>query len=146
MSYPERTGKIGIRCPQRKDARRCPTLTRGSPALPSAMHRFTSEFGMGSGGANALWPPDKSTKTVLFCIVFLCLYKLTTACNSKQAHFIFCALANSQRVHQRHFNNLGTAIKLQTTTLHQPLECCVKILMICSSVNRFRLIGLFRIV
>ena len=23
------------------------------------MHRFTSEFGMGSGGSNALWPPGK---------------------------------------------------------------------------------------
>ena len=23
------------------------------------MHRFTSEFGMGSGGTNALWPPGK---------------------------------------------------------------------------------------
>ena len=31
----------------------------GTPALPSAMHRFTSEFGMGSGGSNALLPPGK---------------------------------------------------------------------------------------
>ena len=23
------------------------------------MHRFTSEFGMGSGGTSALWPPGK---------------------------------------------------------------------------------------
>ncbi len=28
-------------------------------ALPSAMHRFTAEFGMGSGGTNALLPPGK---------------------------------------------------------------------------------------
>ena len=27
--------------------------------LPSAMHRFTSEFGMGSGGSNALLSPGK---------------------------------------------------------------------------------------
>ena len=27
--------------------------------LPSALLRFTSEFGMGSGGSTALWPPGK---------------------------------------------------------------------------------------
>ena len=27
--------------------------------LPSALPRFTSEFGMGSGGSTALWPPGK---------------------------------------------------------------------------------------
>ena len=37
----------------------CPTLTQGDPALPSAIRRFTSEFGMGSGGTNALLPPGK---------------------------------------------------------------------------------------
>ena len=31
----------------------------GTPTLPSAMHRFTAEFGMGSGGSNALLPPGK---------------------------------------------------------------------------------------
>ena len=36
-----------------------PTLTQGDPALPSAIHLFTSEFDMGSGGSNALWSPDK---------------------------------------------------------------------------------------
>ena len=36
---------------------RCPTLTWGSPTLPSAFRRFTSEFGMGSGGTTALSPP-----------------------------------------------------------------------------------------
>ena len=29
----------------------------GTPTLSSALSRFTSEFGMGSGGANSLWPP-----------------------------------------------------------------------------------------
>ena len=29
----------------------------GTPALPSAIHCFTAEFGMGSGGSNALLPP-----------------------------------------------------------------------------------------
>ena len=30
-----------------------------SATLPSAQSRFTSEFGMGSGGTNSLWSPDK---------------------------------------------------------------------------------------
>jgi hypothetical protein len=30
-----------------------------TPALPSAMHRFTAEFGMGSGRSNARLPPGK---------------------------------------------------------------------------------------
>ena len=41
------------------DAWRFPTLTWGDPTLPSALRRFTSEFGMGSGGTTALRPPDK---------------------------------------------------------------------------------------
>ena len=36
---------------------RCPTLTWGCPTLPSALQRFTSEFGMVSGGSTALSPP-----------------------------------------------------------------------------------------
>ncbi len=35
----------------------CPTLTWGDPTLPSALRRFTAEFGMGSGGTAALSPP-----------------------------------------------------------------------------------------
>ena len=35
----------------------------GSPTLPSAMLRFTAEFGMGSGGSKALLPPGKLVKT-----------------------------------------------------------------------------------
>ncbi len=38
---------------------RFPTLTWGDPTLPSALRRFTSEFGMGSGGTTALRPPGK---------------------------------------------------------------------------------------
>ncbi len=41
------------------DARQFPTLTWGDPTLPSALRRFTSEFGMGSGGTTALVPPGK---------------------------------------------------------------------------------------
>ena len=36
-----------------------PTLAWGGPTLPSALRRFTSEFGMGSGGTTALKPPGK---------------------------------------------------------------------------------------
>ena len=32
----------------------------GTPTLSSALSRFTSEFGMGSGGTNSLWPPGIS--------------------------------------------------------------------------------------
>ncbi len=39
--------------------RQFPTLAWGDPTLPSALRRFTSEFGMGSGGTTALLPPDK---------------------------------------------------------------------------------------
>ena len=41
---------------------RWPTLTWGNPTLPSAMHRFTTEFGMGSGGSNALWSSSDSAE------------------------------------------------------------------------------------
>ena len=41
------------------DAWQFPTLTWGDPTLPSALRRFTSEFGMGSGGTTALQPPGK---------------------------------------------------------------------------------------
>ena len=40
----------------------------GTPALPSAMHRFTAEFGMGSGGSNALLPPGKLLGTRVFTL------------------------------------------------------------------------------
>ena len=45
------------------DAWQFPTLTWGDPTLPSALRRFTSEFGMGSGGTTALLPPGK------FCFI-----------------------------------------------------------------------------
>ena len=32
----------------------------GTPTLPSAQLRFTSEFGMGSGGTTVLLSPDKN--------------------------------------------------------------------------------------
>ena len=38
-------------------SRRRPTLARAGPALPSAMGRLTSVFGMGTGISAPLWPP-----------------------------------------------------------------------------------------
>ncbi len=41
---------------------RCLAMTyshMGSPTLPSALRRFTSEFGKGSGGSISLWSPSK---------------------------------------------------------------------------------------
>ena len=50
------------------DAWQFPTLAWGGPTLPSALRRFTSEFGMGSGGTTALKPPGKSWCTKrIFC-------------------------------------------------------------------------------
>ena len=37
-------------------------LLHGKATLPSAHARFTSEFGMGSGGTTPLWPPGKGLK------------------------------------------------------------------------------------
>ena len=44
---------------------RCLAVTyshMGTPTLPSALHRFTAEFGMGSGGSSALLPPGKRAR------------------------------------------------------------------------------------
>ena len=46
---------------------RCPTLTWGSPTLPSALTCFTSEFEKDSGGSTSLWPPDKFGSTLTSC-------------------------------------------------------------------------------
>ena len=51
------------------DAWQFPTLAWGDPTLPSALRRFTAEFGMGSGGTTALVPPGKfyTNRYALFC-------------------------------------------------------------------------------
>ncbi len=36
----------------------CPTLAQPKDALPLGLQRFTSVFGMGTGGATALWSPE----------------------------------------------------------------------------------------
>ena len=56
------------------DAWQFPTLAWGDPTLPSALRRFTSEFGMGSGGTTALQPPGKfryqHTSAVCRCYLY----------------------------------------------------------------------------
>ena len=54
------------------DAWQCPTLAWGDPTLPSALRRFTSEFGMGSGGTTALLPPGK------FCFISTAFWAIET--------------------------------------------------------------------
>ncbi len=50
---------------------RCPTLTWGNPTLPSALFRFTSEFGMESGGSKTLWSPSKFfNPESCFCVLY----------------------------------------------------------------------------
>ena len=48
---------------RKSDAWRSLLSPLGEPTLPSALRRFTSEFGMGSGGTTALRPPGK------FCFI-----------------------------------------------------------------------------
>ena len=68
-----------VRPKSKYKAWRCPTLTWGSPTLPSALLRFTTEFGMESGGSTMLWSPSKfvnSESCVLY--TFNVLFESTT--------------------------------------------------------------------
>ena len=49
---------------------RCPTLTWGSPTLPSALQRFTSEFGMVQVVPPHYRRQDNSLITCLFSFIF----------------------------------------------------------------------------
>ncbi len=60
-----------VRPKSKLKAWRCPTLTWGSPTLPSALFRFTSEFGMESGGSKTLWSPSKFFNSEsCFCVLY----------------------------------------------------------------------------
>ena len=59
-----------VRAFSKLEAWRCPTLTWGNPTLPSALLRFTSEFGMESGGSITLWSPSKFVKILESCSLF----------------------------------------------------------------------------
>src|SRR5471030_1615661 len=72
------------------DAWQFPTLAWGDPTLPSALRRFTSEFGMGSGGTTALLPPGK------FCFIH------AASCHQWLSHSSLVAART----------NLGTSLKI----------------------------------
>ncbi len=60
-----------VRPKSKLKAWRCPTLTWGNPTLPSALFRFTSEFGMESGGSKTLWSPSKFFNSEsCFCVLY----------------------------------------------------------------------------
>ena len=52
-------GPFSFRFRGKKKGRRRPTLARAGPALPSAMGRLTSVFGMGTGMTASPWPPAR---------------------------------------------------------------------------------------
>src|SRR5476649_2324866 len=72
------------------DAWQFPTLAWGDPTLPSALRRFTSEFGMGSGGTTAVLPPGK------FCFIH------AASCHQWLSHSSLVAART----------NLGTSLKI----------------------------------
>jgi hypothetical protein len=61
-------GVLGVK------AWRWPTFTWGDPTLSSAMLRFTSEFGMGSGGSTALLSSNKLARVDYWCINNRCKF------------------------------------------------------------------------
>ncbi len=74
------------------DAWQFPTLTWGDPTLPSALRRFTSEFGMGSGGPTALVPPGK-----FFVLVLVFCAHTALAALASVSHILLCMLLPSRR-------------------------------------------------
>ncbi len=71
---------------------RCPTLTWGNPTLPSALFRFTSEFGMESGGSKTLWSPSKFFNSEsCFCV----LYTFNSVLASSPSKPLGCCMVKS---------------------------------------------------
>ena len=64
---------------------RWPTLTWGDPTLPSARLRFTSEFGMGSGGSTALL---SSSKPWCFVVVLMSTTDLRWLSSFRRLHYL----------------------------------------------------------
>ncbi len=78
---------------------RCPTLTWGSPTLPSALQRFTSKFGMELGGSTALSPPRYSVD-VFSCLLYSsvlpsCFLQSRTLIKNKLSKVIFSSSSSS---------------------------------------------------
>ena len=72
------------------DAWQFPTLTWGDPTLPSALRRFTSEFGMGSGGTTALSPPGKFCFTSPSYDALVNLYQAENLLSNPPKHLRRC--------------------------------------------------------
>ena len=51
-----------------------PTLTGPIVPIPSALRRFTSGFGMGPGGSNALWSPEVRLEALLKASLLVCYW------------------------------------------------------------------------
>ncbi len=86
-----------VRPKSKLKAWRCSTLTWGNPTLPSTLFRFTSEFGMDSGGSKTLWSPSK------FCF---CLHFFEKS-ESKKSGKLFMFSTHSMFLHRVHQNPLG---------------------------------------
>ena len=88
-----------------------PTLTWGDPTLPSARLRFTSEFGMDSGGSTALLSPDK-----FFCLDWL-IVRLTALFPRSAAHvlLVHCAARSSRLCQPNNFLRLLTNLCIWKT-------------------------------
>ena len=71
-------------------------LLHGRTTLPSAHARFTSEFGMGSGGTTPLWPPGKGWEQRNAPVPQL-LEKADLGCNRSA----FSVSGNSRWIHRK---------------------------------------------
>ncbi len=81
-----------VRPKSKLKAWRCPTLTWGNPTLPSALFRFTSEFGMESGGSKTLWSPSKFFNSEsCFCV----LYTFNSVLASSPSKPLGCCMVKS---------------------------------------------------
>ncbi len=89
-SKKNRTFRDGVLFKTQKQKAQFPTLTWGDPTLPSALRRFTSEFGMGSGGTTALSPPGKfcCQKRILYTYAALAAFAKSVTYLSMRLPFL----------------------------------------------------------
>src|SRR5438874_12258604 len=97
---------------------RRPTLARPIAVLPSGLQRFTSVFGMGTGGATALLSPERRSACAarLWCVIRDSLNRYIDRRPTGpwlQRRF---TILNSRPSFQRTINN-------QLTTINQPRWC-----------------------
>ncbi len=65
------------------DAWQFPTLTWGDPTLPSALRRFTSEFGMG-----VRWDHRASAARQILCAQYAILYRISRVARARKVSHI----------------------------------------------------------